>query len=98
MQKKCNFVIAYKFHNFEARTMFLFVLWSESLALQVLWNTSCDFGFVFFLYIFLKIHIYFQKSTHISYNISESQNAIHDICRVGDSERYEKKIVLASKL
>ena len=34
------------------------------------------YGYFFFC---LKIHIYFQKSTHISHSIPESQNAIHNI-------------------
>ena len=37
--------------------------------------------FVFF------IHIYYEKSTHIFHNISKSQNAVHNICRVRDFER-----------
>ena len=52
----------------------------------MLWNTPYDFGFGFFLYFFLILS-YFQKSTHISHNISESQNAIHKICSVRDTER-----------
>ena len=50
--------------------------------------TYCGIRFailgLFFLCIFLK-HIYFQKSTHISQNIPESQNAFHNIYRVTDS-------------
>ena len=68
-------------------------LGSESLTLQMLWYVSCDF-FCFFVAIFL-----FRKSTHISHNISESQNAFHDIYCVKDSERNKKEpIVLTSKL
>ena len=57
-------------------------------------------GLFFFLLSFvLKSHIYFQKSTHISHKIPESQNAIHNICKVGNSERNKTNpIVLTSKL
>ena len=96
MQRKRNFRIDNKSYNFEARTMGL-LLCSESPTLQMLWNRSCNFGFVRFLY--FLIHIYFQKSTHIYHNVLESQNAIHNICRVRDSERNKKEtIVLLSKL
>ena len=56
----------------------------------MLWNTACDLGFDFFLYFFL-IHIYFQKPTDISHNIPESQNSIHNICRVRNFKRNKKK-------
>ena len=70
----------------------LFLLGSESLY-------KC-YGILFFLVkVFLKSHIYFQTSTYIFHNIPESQNAIHKICRVGDSKRDKTNlIVLASKL
>ena len=55
--------------------------------------------FVLFFRFFL-IRIYFQKSTHISRNILESQNSIHfNNCTVRDSKRNTTNpIVLASKL
>ena len=57
---------------------------------------DCYF-FVYFL--FKKIHIYLEKSAHISHNIPESQDTIHNIRRVKDSERNKTNpIVLASKL
>ena len=47
----------------------------------------------------LQFHIYFQKPMHVSHNIPETQNAIHNICRVRDSQRNKtNSIVLASKL
>ena len=67
-----------------------FLLCSESLALHILWYTSCILGLFFLCNFFLKIHIYFQKSMHIFHNIPESQNAFHYICRVKDSERNKK--------
>ena len=49
--------------------------------------------------IFSTIYIYFQKSTYVSRNIPESQNAIHNICRVRDFERNKNHpFVLSSKL
>ena len=54
------------------------------------WNTSYDFRSVFLVNLFGKNNIYIQKSTHISRNIPRLQNAIHNICRVRDSERNKK--------
>ena len=98
IQRKRNFrtifesIISYITYNKGA-----FLLLSESLTLQILWNTICDFGLVyFFAKKFLKIHIYFQKSTHIFHNVSESQNATNNICRVRDSERNNKDLHCSS--
>ena len=52
----------------------------------------------YFMY-FFKVHIYFQKSMHISHNIPESQNLIHNVYRVRDFEFNKiNSTVLASKL
>ena len=54
---------------------------------------------LYVIFFFWKIHIYFQKFTHIFQNIPESQNATHNICRVRVSERNKNDpIILASKL
>ena len=91
IQRKRNFWTTFESlispTNLQLRYFFLFC--SEFLTLWMLWSSFCDLG-LFFSSIFFLIHIFYQKSTHISHNILESQNAIHNICRVRYSKRNGK--------
>ena len=91
IRRKCNF-----WTNFESIISPTILKLEQGFFFTSVQNLAilCLF---FFVLNFFNVYIYFQKFPYISQNIPELKNAIHNICRVRDSERNkENLIVIAS--